>query len=55
MTLEQKKIGESIQLFENTLKTKMRDIERITFGNEGAVIWKNDSNGNRRFTNKVII
>ena len=50
-----KKLGSDKQLVENSLKSKMRDIERITFGNDGAVIWKNDSNGNRRFTNKVII
>ena len=51
---KQKKIGESIQLLENTLKTKMQHIERITFGEDGSVIWKNDANGVRRFQNKII-
>ena len=51
---KQKKIGESIQLLENSLKTKMQHIERITFGESGSVIWKNDANGVRRFQNKII-
>lgn len=52
---KQKKIGESIQLLENSLKTKMQHIERITFGEDGSVIWKNDANGVRRFQNKIIV
>ena len=49
-----KKLGSDKQLVENSLKSKMRDIERITFGESGSVIWKNDANGVRRFQNKII-
>lgn len=50
-----KKMNSDKQLIENGLKTRMRDIERLTFGNDGSVIWKNDVNGVRRFQNKIII
>ena len=49
-----KKLGSDKQLVENSLKSKMRDIERITFGESGSVIWKNDASGVRRFQNKII-
>lgn len=52
---QQKTINEKIQLCENTLKSKMKNIERITFPQEGFVSWKNDSNGSRRFLNKVVV
>lgn len=52
---DQKALAEKIQLCENTLKTKMKTIEKLTFPGEGFVSWKNDSNNTRRFTNKIII
>lgn len=50
-----KKINEKVQFCENSLKASMRNIEKIVFPQEGFVSWKNDTNGSRRFVNKVII
>ena len=52
---QQKKINEKIQLCENSLKSKIKEIERIVFPQAGFVSWRNDTNGSRRFTNKTII
>lgn len=52
---QQKKTNEQIQLCENTLKSSMRDIEKITWPGEGFVSWKSDINENRRFVNKIIV
>ena len=52
---QQKKLNEKLQFCENSLKTSMKLIERLTFPQEGFVSWKNDASGSRRFVNKVII
>ena len=52
---QQKKLNEKLQFCENSLKTSMKHIERLTFPQEGFVSWKNDASGSRRFVNKVII
>lgn len=49
-----KELQESKQLHENRLKIAMRDgIDKITFGESGYVSWKVDTNGTRRFSNKI--
>lgn len=50
---QQKKLNEQIQLCENSLKSTMKNIEKIIFPQEGFVSWKNDANGSRRFVNKI--
>lgn len=52
---QRKAIDESIMLRENKLKTAMKEKECITFGEAGQIIWKNDHNGARRFTNKIVL
>ena len=52
---QQKKLNEKLQFCENSLKTSMKHIERLTFPQEGFVSWKNDASGSRRFVNKIII
>lgn len=52
---QQKVLDEKIQFCENSLKSKIKTIERITFPQEGFVSWKNDARGARRFVNKVKI
>lgn len=52
---QQKKINEQLQFCENSLKSTMKNIERITFPQEGFVSWKNNINGARVFNNKVIV
>lgn len=41
------------QLHENRLKMRMGEVEKLSFGEAGHVIWKNDVNGSRRFQNKI--
>lgn len=49
-----KSLNEKKQLFENRLKNDIRDgCERLEFQDGGYVSWKADSNGVRRFLNKV--
>lgn len=50
---KEKKVAAGVQLAENSLKVKMKEIERLTFGEAGSVYWKNDVNGARRFVNKL--
>lgn len=52
---QRKGLDAAIMLKENTLKTAMREKECLTFGEAGKVIWKNDSSGARRFSNKIIL
>lgn len=50
---EKKILDEKILLKENSIKQSMREIETITFGNNGKIYWKNGEDGTRRFQNKV--
>ena len=50
---EKKILDEKILLKENSLKKSMREIELITFGDNGKIYWKNGTDGTRRFQNKV--
>lgn len=59
---EHKKLKEQIKLIEanirdkeNYLKNQMREIEVLTFGEDGRVNWKNNKNGVRVFDNRVKI
>ena len=49
-----KALNEEKQLHENRLKSYIRDdFERLEFGSAGFVSWKSDTNGVRRFLNKI--
>lgn len=53
ISLQIKNLNKDKQLYENRLKTRMREFERLDFGAAGSVLWKNDVNGTRRFQNKI--
>lgn len=49
-----KKLEEDARLHENTLKNALReDFDKLDFRGDGYVSWKADTNGVRRFLNKV--
>lgn len=49
-----KKLEEKKTLYENQLKNQMKDgADCLTFGENGVVSWKNNSAGNRIFSNRI--